>query len=152
MELTPLSDGVTHINVYSKGKTELGRLLTNPSPLSFTHPYFGRFETVEGFHFFLKTGMQNYDYAKLSGFDARKYGKEDHRNYVNNPDFDRMMRIAWICKITQNSNLCRLVMDNDLPLTHYYFYGREDNCKIIPVKGNFVEKLTEVCNFLKSNG
>lgn len=27
--INPLEDGITHINVYSKGATELGRLLTN---------------------------------------------------------------------------------------------------------------------------
>lgn len=150
MELTPLDDGDTHINVYSKGKTQLGRWLTNPSSLGFTHPNFGPFDTAEGLHFFLKTGMLDYEYARLSGFEARKKGKAEHRLYIHNPQFDQLMRIGWVCKITQNPELYYLVMDNELPLAHYYYYGREDNCKVIQTPGNFVEGLTEVCNFLKS--
>lgn len=148
MELTPLQDGITHCNVYSKGKTELGRWLTNPSPLGFVHPNFGHFNTAEGLHFFLKTGMIDYDYANLSGFEARKKGKADHKNYQHNPQFDHLMRVGWICKITQNSELYYRVMDNKLPLVHYYYYGREDNCKVIPDTSDFASRLTEVCDFI----
>jgi len=148
MELTPLEDGVTHCNVYSRGKTRLGRLLTNPSPLGFEHPHFGYFDTAEGLHFFLKTGMIDYEYAKLSGFEARKKGKEDHKRYVHNPQFDHLMRIGWICKITQNRDLHYLVLDNKLPLVHYYFYGKEDNCKVIADTSGFADKLAKVCDFI----
>lgn len=149
MELTPLEDGISHLNVYSKGKTQLGRWLTNPSPLGFDHPNFGHFDTAEGLHFFLKTGMLDYEYARLSGFEARKKGKADHKRYQQNPQFDQLMRIGWLCKITQNPELYYLVMDNKLPLVHYYYYGREDNCKVIADRSNFTQNLTAVCNFLK---
>lgn len=148
MELSPLDDGSTHINVYSRGHTELGRLLTNPSPIGFEHPVLGYFNTAEGLHFFLKTGMVDYDYAKLSGFDARKKGKADHKNYQHNPQFDQLMRVGWICKITQNPKLYRLVMENRLPLTHYYYYGKEDNCKIILDRSGFSVKMTQTCDFI----
>jgi len=148
MELLPLDDGITHINIYSRGHTELGRLLTNPSPIGFEHPAFGHFNTAEGLHFFLKTGMLDYEYAQLSGFEARKKGKADHKNYIQNPDFDRLMRIGWICKITQNPKLYELVITNTLPLVHYYYYGKPDNCKVIPDRSNFTGNLTAVCKFL----
>ncbi len=144
----PSTDSIDHINVYSRGHTELGRLLTNPSPIGFEHPAFGYFNTAEGLHFFLKTGMLDYEYAQLSGFEARKKGKADHKNYIQNPDFDRLMRIGWICKITQNPKLYELVITNTLPLAHYYYYGKPDNCKVIPDRSNFTDNLTAVCKFL----
>ena len=144
----PSTDSIDHINIYSRGHTELGRLLTNPSPIGFEHPAFGHFNTAEGLHFFLKTGMLDYEYAQLSGFEARKKGKADHKNYIQNPDFDRLMRIGWICKITQNPKLYELVITNTLPLVHYYYYGKPDNCKVIPDRSNFTDNLTAVCKFL----
>jgi hypothetical protein len=45
----PEEDGVTHINIYSKGKTELGRWLTNFSYSPFNHPEYGKFLSMEGF-------------------------------------------------------------------------------------------------------
>ena len=37
----PKDDGVTHINIYSKGQTELGGLLSNFSRTPFVHPKYG---------------------------------------------------------------------------------------------------------------
>lgn len=149
MNLTPLEDGVSHINVYSKGKTQLGRWLTNPSPLGFHHPVHGRFRSVEGFHYFLKNGTKDKSYAELNGFEARRKGIAEKYLNQKNPDFDRLMRSAWLCKITQHQCLYELVLANELPLAHYYYYGNEDNCKIIIDKSNFVDNLSSVCMFLK---
>ena len=44
--IDPKLDGIEHINIYSKGKTELGRLLTNFAQTPFIHPEYGRFESV----------------------------------------------------------------------------------------------------------
>lgn len=44
----PKNDGIDHINVYSGGATELGRLLTNFAHTPFENEY-GKFESVEGF-------------------------------------------------------------------------------------------------------
>lgn len=53
----PDEDGVTHINIYSKGKTELGRWLTNFSYSPFNHPEYGKFLSMEGFWCWVSTGM-----------------------------------------------------------------------------------------------
>lgn len=144
----PSTDSIDHINVYSKGKTLLGRMLTNPSDVGFKHPLFGHFRTAEGLHFFLKTGMVDREYSVLSGFEARKKGKADHKRYQHNPRFDELMRMGWICKIAQNPELYTLVHHNKLPLTHYYFYGKEDNCKVIADTSGFADKLAKVCDFI----
>jgi hypothetical protein len=46
-------DGINHINIYSKGKTELGRLLTNFARTPIETP-FGHFESGEGYWFWLR--------------------------------------------------------------------------------------------------
>ena len=50
MDYKPLNDGVDHINIYSRGKTQLGRMLSNFYLSPFNHPVYGGFNTVEGFY------------------------------------------------------------------------------------------------------
>lgn len=38
MQYSPIDDGVTHINVYSKGRTKLGRDLSNFAAIGIIHP------------------------------------------------------------------------------------------------------------------
>lgn len=45
----PKMDGVTHINIYSKGKTQLGRVASNFAYFPFEIPNDGRFSSVEGY-------------------------------------------------------------------------------------------------------
>ena len=45
-------DGVTHINVYSRGVTSLGRSLSNLAECNIEHQYFGHFRTLEGLWFY----------------------------------------------------------------------------------------------------
>ena len=42
----PIDEGVTHINIYSKSKLELGKLLSNFAKTPFTHPVYGEFASV----------------------------------------------------------------------------------------------------------
>lgn len=53
-KFNPDEDGVTHINIYSKGKTELGRMLSNFT--SFPIELDGqRFNSIEGVWFYFAT-------------------------------------------------------------------------------------------------
>ena len=47
--LKPENDGIDHINVYSKGKTVLGRALSNFSYSRIRIPFLGTFLSVEAF-------------------------------------------------------------------------------------------------------
>lgn len=51
----PVDEGVTHINIYSKAKTELGLLSTNFARTPIDHPEFGHFESLEGLWYWLAT-------------------------------------------------------------------------------------------------
>jgi len=57
-------DGVTHINIYSKGKTKLGRLLTNFAHTPFTHAEYGQFASVEGFWYWIRDGKDSHNMSR----------------------------------------------------------------------------------------
>lgn len=114
----PERDGVDHINVYSKGKTELGRLLTNFADTPFKHPEHGQFRTVEGFWYWLKTGMVHDDLRTMLGWEAKMLGKL--LPVVEAPHFEVRIKTAIRAKLIQNPHILRMLLDNELPLAHYY--------------------------------
>ena len=111
-------DGITHINVYSKGATELGRLLSN-----FAHtPFTGgnhHFESVEGWWHWYCTGKK-YDHLKaLYGYRAKQEGRK--YEHVDTPTRETLI-IVYRYKIEYNSHLKSLLIQSSLPFTHYYVY------------------------------
>lgn len=100
-------DGITHINAYSKGKTKLGRMLSNMSDIGIDHPEYGKFKTLEGFYWWLKTGRETDFFRTGSGFECRNLGQELSEFYV---DFDiKIMCRGIIFKILSNIELLQLV-------------------------------------------
>ena len=51
-EIIPTEDGITHINIYSKGQTELGKMLSNFAKFPI-QTVDGNFMSVEGYWYFL---------------------------------------------------------------------------------------------------
>jgi hypothetical protein len=116
----PLQDGEDHINVWTKGKTRLGRLLTNPADLPVTHPKYGMFRTMEGLWFYLKTGMIHEDLRAMNGFEARRVGMTFKTVWFQ--DFMDEIKIGIRCKIEQHAELRELMEESILPFEHYYVY------------------------------
>lgn len=125
----PIADGITHINVYSKGKTKLGRALTNFSNLGFVHPEHGKFASVEGFWYWLGTGKIHDQLRVLYGYEAKEVGKKLPKVDVCN--FEQEIKAAIFYKVEQNPGLWNALKESELPFSHYYFYGTPLNCKII---------------------
>lgn len=117
----PEKDGVTHINVYSKGRTELGRLLSNFADTPFKHPEFGWFRTVEGFWYWLKTGKTHEDLRNMVGWEAKMLGRKWPAVEIEH--FDTKIKTAIRCKLIQHPDILCGLIDNELPLTHYYVRG-----------------------------
>lgn len=113
-------DGVDHINVYSKGSTELGRLLSN-----FAHtPFTGggrRFASVEGWWHWYCTGKKLHHLANLYGFKAKKEGKK-HKRIVRAPDRE-VLFLVYERKIECNHYIHEMLVESTLPFTHYFNYG-----------------------------
>lgn len=152
----PKDDSITHYNLYSKGRSTLGRMLTNFTHSPFKHPLLGKFESTEGLHYFLKTGRNFQEFRTLWGYNCKQRGVELSREHmVLDLHFDWMFRIGLVAKITQNPELFEMFINSDLPFTHYYYYGDPfslDKCKVVPTKGTgtLVTDLEDIRVFLKA--
>lgn len=117
----PAEDGVSHINVFTRGRTKLGRDLSNFQECNIVHPYFGRFRTLEGLWFYLKTGRKEELFRVLNGHDAKKQGKLQET--VHYALFTKMFKLGIVEKLAKSDDLRRELLNNELPLVHYYNFG-----------------------------
>jgi hypothetical protein len=117
----PEDDGVTHINVYTRGATTLGRGLSNLSECNIEHPYFGHFRTLEGLWFYMKTDFKDDQFRILKGIAARDLGKSMPTEPY--PLFNKMFKLGMLVKLERNPSLIQELINNDKPLAHYYSYG-----------------------------
>lgn len=119
----PNDDGKTHINVYSKGKTALGRFLTNFATSKIVTED-GPFASIEGLWYWL--GCKDDRLRKLSGFAAKKLGRELRApDWGIGEDFQDKIRKATIDKLEAYPKYARQLAESSLPLTHYYVYGQK---------------------------
>ena len=126
---SPLTDSKDHINIYSKGRTVLGRSLSNFASIGFTSETYGKFESMEGFWYWLSTGMRYDQLRLLKGYEAKEAGRKLPRVAIEN--FKREIKHGLLRKIEQNPELRDALKESELPFTHYYFYGEPENCKIV---------------------
>lgn len=120
--IDPEKDGIDHINIYSKGKTELGRFLTNFAHTPFEHPIDGKFESIEGYWYWLT--CQNDALRKVYGFQAKKLGRDlGGKDWVEDPMFEYKIKTAILAKLDANPDIVLDLIDSDLPFKHYYVFG-----------------------------
>jgi hypothetical protein len=148
--VTPETDGIDHINVYSKGRTLLGRLLTNFARIPFEHPRYGRFESVEGFWYWL--GSRNDTLRTLYGWEAKKVGQESGAHdyiYLPEDQFQNEIKYAIALKISQNSALKEMLRKSTLPLAHYYVY---QNRMVQKKQFDWIHEFIEECRTALKGG
>lgn len=112
-----IHDGKDHINVYSKGETKLGRMLSNFAYTPFILPIAGRFDSVEAFwHWWRSGGRTN---KRLHGFQA------SNQKYVieRDPPSPELLKRVYLRKLKYQTPLKEALMKSTLPFTHYYVYG-----------------------------
>jgi hypothetical protein len=151
--LDPAEDGVTHINVYSKAKTLLGQLLSNMAHTPFVHPKHGKFNSVEGLWWYLATGLCDDFYRTAKAFECKTRGPKS--TLVDYSEFREDLKLGIVAKLASHANIMRLLLENQLPLTHYYWYGQEgqvkkiiadkDNLWVIEFLNTFRENPNHVC-------
>lgn len=122
----PQNDGTDHINVYSKGRTELGRFLSNfaYSPVNTQD---GPFNSIEGYWYWLSCDHPDRDKLReLHGFGAKKLGRELRgKDWNTSESFKSKITRAIELKVRGNEHMMELFAGNELPLAHYYvFYGK----------------------------
>lgn len=118
--INPNEDGITHINIYSKGKTEIGQWLSNFSLSPFIHPEDGSFKSIEGYWYWLSS-KDNWLRA-LYGFKAKEYGRKiGAKDWLEDEEFKRKIKLAIITKL-ETYKKSEEVIYSSLSFTHYYDY------------------------------
>ncbi len=128
--LDPNQDGKSHINIYSSGKTVLGRALSNFAHCRFTHDELGQFSGMEGLYYYLKTGKKHESFRRLAGYAAKKLGRSLPTVMMDKDEFHRLLKIGCRCIYRDNPKIHDLILDQVienkgevLPFTHYYTNG-----------------------------
>jgi hypothetical protein len=133
--INPNDDGISHINIYSQGKTELGKMLSNFYKYKIITKD-GEFNSVEGYWYWLGIeDCQEKDILrKLYGYNAKKNGNELKKKYAPRIDeeFEKKILNAIWYKVKRNSYMFTSDIAS-LPLEHYYNFGG----KVVDVKDKY---------------
>lgn len=132
------NDGVDHINILAKkGKTLLGRRLSHFAHSQFIHPYYGAFQSMEGFWHFASTGFQHDFLRNEVGFDAKIKARElklkgNKEHWYE--EFTEDIMVANYLKIIQDQALATMMIESELPFTHYYLMqDRANPAKLVMI-------------------
>ena len=125
----PDKDGIDHINTYSQGRTELGRLMSNFAYTPFTFEPYGDFVGGEGFYFYYLTGCQHEEFKTLVGAKAKAYADNFTADRIDGFGLsDEMLDVItnmMVIKTAATPRLMELLKESTLPFCHYYYkWGR----------------------------
>jgi hypothetical protein len=120
--IDPSKDGIDHINIYSKGKTELGKYLSN-----FTYAPIktidGDFASIEAYWYWLNCTHPDRNILKpLYGWEAKQKGRE-LRGADWNESEEFKTKICEAIRIKIHSYMKDWLADSTLPFKHYYVYS-----------------------------
>jgi hypothetical protein len=127
----PSTEGIDHINIYSKSALPLGRALSNFAHFKFKHRDYGVFNSVEGFYYWLLTGKEHDELKKLWGLEAKKLGESFPKKRKVDKSFKEEIQLAIGLKVMQNEYIKDLLMHSTLVFAHYYYFGEIKYCKVI---------------------
>ena len=148
----PNDDGLTHINIYSRGKTQLGRWMSNFTHSPFTHPRYGQFASMEAYWYWISTGMQHDDLRRFYGATAKSVGIRHLPVKIDDETFKNHIRDALRLKIAQNKKLCEAMRQSTLPFRHYYVHDGNPPMVNEPKRHLWqMEALEEIRACLKNN-
>ena len=138
----PSLDGVKHVNIYSGGKTQLGKALSNFAALGCGHNGLW-FASMEALWFYLQvrsraSKVELLNLTMLSGSAAKRTGLELCLKYGRHPNesFHRDIFFGMISKLYNNQHLVSWITSGScskLPFCHYYWKGKESAPEITPV-------------------
>lgn len=154
---TPATDGIDHINIYSRGKTPLGKMLSNFAHTPFTHRRYGAFASIEAFWYWVSIGEAGRYHHQVEaevlktfyGFKAKDYGRRLREKAFNETKAyllksqdeqwtsEQCIKEAMLAKIEQNKPLAEMLRTSTLPLTHYYAWGDDPKNQKISYQDKF---------------
>lgn len=133
-----MTDGVDHINIYSKGATELGRALSNFADLP-VQTLDGPFHSIEGYWYWLSIppGTPRREELRLaSRWHAKGLGRELRgADWVADPAFKLRIIVAMAAKLILHPDVRDQLAQSTLPFRHYYVY---DDKVVEPKEGGWI--------------
>ena len=123
INIDPAKDGVSHLNVYSRARTKLGRFLSNFSDC-WIQTDDGTFRTIEGYWYWLSTN--DYRLRKTNGPESKRLGR-----LLRGDDWPKdsifELKIKRAIAFKMKSPLGRELLNSTtrLPLFHYYVDARD---------------------------
>ena len=135
-----MGDGIDHINIYSKGETQLGRQLSNFANLA-VKTVDGNFASLEGYWYWLSVDEKHPDRASLrlaAGWEAKSKGREMRGQDWGMGDqgvFRLRIMHAMLGKLVLHPTLYAQFKESTLPFRHYYVYGTK---VIEPASGQWI--------------
>jgi hypothetical protein len=96
----------------------VGRKLSHFAYAPFSHPYFGNFNSMEGFWYYIRALHPDEDLRVLHGHKAKTLGKTLEQAMM--PNFKPLIEEANFYRVDQNPVLRALVENSTLPFEHYY--------------------------------
>lgn len=124
INFAPADDGKTHINIYSRASTELGRYLSNFTKCELKTED-GEFCSIEGYWYWLST--KDDTLRSLHGFHAKEYGRKiAGKDWLDDEVFKDKIKKALNYKILNMPEVLFFQFINStVPFTHYYVYGNK---------------------------
>ncbi len=137
-----MSDGSSHINIYSKGRTSLGRALSN-----FAHTPIptvdGEFASIEGYWYWLccEDSSTKEPLREMSGNEAKTYGRSIKAvDWRDDPSFKLRIYNAMLTKLILHDTILSEFLNNNLPFRHYYVFKDK---VIEPAEGKWIIDMWE---------
>lgn len=126
----PETDGIDHINILAgKAKTVIGKRLSHFAESPFIHPYYGSFQSMEAYWHYIKTGFRREELRGLVGFTAKQTAARYNTRWYY--EFCEDILAGDYQKIIQDEALAHMVVESELPFTHYYLFGEEPNQRVV---------------------
>lgn len=138
-------DGINHINVYSRGKTVIGRELSNFALTPFEHPVHGVFDSVEGYWYWL-TRLDD-RLREVSGVEAKELGRSlPKRRSYDGPELSALFQFritqALDAKLDRHPEIMQRLTASRLPFVHYY---------VVKSKGQMIPSVPDGSDFLMTH-
>lgn len=121
-------DGISHINIYSRGKTKLGKQLTNMYHFKFIYDNVEFISVEQAWHFykFCKYPELANKILKLdSSFKCLDFAKANKQNDIDTQSvmFKELMKDVIRTRLECDEPLMNLLRNSWLPFEHYYAYS-----------------------------
>lgn len=146
----------THINIDSRAKTDMGKMLTHLYESKFVHPEFGPFQSMEGFWAYVRNNGSGNQFRTMHGMTARRASQKVKSRKID--FFYEIILEANFEKITQNTEgLADMLKESTLPFDHYYVFGprgaelgADGHLIRPPVAEMMIKMMTEIRDHLKA--